>query len=240
MNNQEKQNKIKEKIETLIKKRSILGDDFDINEKHLLISPFDTEFDVFPELKDHSKDFQDFEASKNEYFRILYNAFSHHTANPSMPKNIERWDILYTFGNLEGKLNDLEPLNPCPEKVAEIVELLIKKAKDICDYKYNRDYKFGVIDDSTESFILGEGARVVLVGHRGVGKTTLNNYILNKFNRYAEDQGVIIVRIDFHLGLEHGLNLEDKIRWKILRVLFCYYDITNPVTKLRSVIKKKR
>ena len=80
----------------------------------------------------------------------------------------------------------------------------------------------------SESRDLAHDSRHILLGERGIGKTTFVNYLISVLSKEADECETIIVRLD-GAGAPAEMKIQDCLKFKICKILFAYYDTSNPL-----------
>lgn len=176
---------------------------------------------------------------RGAYYEVVKQAFSHHTANPSQPVNRRVWETIYAYGCQAAGGDGTAPLvNDSPESLDQFVRRLVCEAHRVRDFNYDLHYFSHTRDFSTESQELAIQTRHVLLGDRGIGKTTFVNWMLATRCDDADREGVIIVRFDCAAGNYKG-QLSDLLKAKLCKILLKYYDASCEREDLQPAIQRK-
>ncbi len=160
-----------------------------------------------------------------EFCRLLEDVFSHTRANPSIPGNRERMNALYAFPDAtgDGDRHEQRFVNRNREAVEAFLTELIQLARENRAMHELKKSDSISADLSSEASSLLNRSRVILVGDKGIGKTTFLNYVLDEFIEKMDESRVIWVRIDLTRPYMR-VGLLNWLHWQTLKVIFRYID----------------
>lgn len=110
------------------------------------------------------------------------------------------------------------------------IKHLIKMAKEVRKTLLaNNCSKKGLTDTATEK-LHSLQTKTVILGERGIGKTTFINYLISVDGSNESYDGfdankVILVRIDLNKKVDRDLSLLDWLEYQICRIIYNYYQM---------------
>jgi hypothetical protein len=163
-------------------------------------------------------------------FKYLKSKLGHIAASPKKgtAKAIKG---TYIFNN-EGYPTNSEDnniANYSRETVYKFVDVLINNTKKITNIKLKKVNRTGDIEDIATEALNSMNYNTFLIGNKGVGKTTLLNYIISVIGAEEAEGGfdynrVVVIRLDLNKREDH-ISLIDWIRYKICRIIYRYYNL---------------
>jgi hypothetical protein len=202
------------------------------NLSEVLLTPYDRECRKNPEMESQTRPME-LEGNRSELLRVIVETLRHFPANPSNQGNVEKLMTSYTFmGNSSRTGKEVDDyVNVKPLRAKAFIKRLISLAKDnnILECNSRNAQQKNPIDLPSGKLNLAYDCRMVLVGDRGIGKTTFLNYLLDAYITTLDRNNVIWVRFDLTLPFS---NTEYSIwwRWHVFKVL--YDSINNKKMRL--------
>jgi hypothetical protein len=213
---------MKDKIQQLLNEKILQGEK-EINEG-VFLAPYDFKYNHNPQIETYKLPTK-LSEPKSELFRLLREIFGHSAANPSNPGNREKIHALYTFPEEGSKNFDESFINRDYASVEAFVKELCSIAQSNATLyrKVSKELSASEVDLATSKLVSSNESKFIIVGDRGVGKTTLINFILDEFIDFMDSQRVVAIRMDLTKPFI-GVGFDNWFIWQFCAVLFKYYD----------------